>query len=193
MAGRPKSRARREASRALVVIPQPEPQGEPKDRFGNPHHAKWRPEFVDQARVLCEEGMTDKELARFFGVSKQTLYEWQFAHPELAAAMKLGKAPADDRLERRAYEVAMGYTTTITETVKLRDAKGNEVLQTIEKEVTIPPHPDMLRWMLKNRRPDTWRDKTEQVHSGAVVHLTRDQALEQLRNRIEQLKAIESR
>lgn len=190
MAGRPKTRAKREASRALVVIPQPEPQPEPKDRFGNPYCAKWRPEFVDQARVLCEEGMTDKELARFFGVSKQTLYEWQFAHPELAAAMKLGKAPANDRLERRAYEVAMGYTATVSETIKLRDAKGNEVLRTIEKEVTIPPNPDMLRWMLKNRKPDQWRDKTEEVSTVNVVHLTADQAREQLRNRIEQLKSI---
>jgi transposase len=190
VAGRPKRRARLEAeqSRALTVIPQPEPEPEPSDRFGRPIHGKYRPEYVDQARVLCEEGMTDKELARFFGVAKTTIYEWQFAHPEFAAAMKLGKDPANDRLERRAYEVAMGYTATICEAVKVKAEDGTEVVQLVEKEVEIPPNPDMLRWLLKNRKPDIWRDKTETAQTTEVIVLTAEQARERLKNRIEQLK-----
>jgi transposase len=191
VAGRPKRRARLEAeqSRALTVIPQPEPEPEPSDRFGRPIHGKYRPEFVDQARVLCEEGMTDKELARFFDVSRSTLYEWQFAHPEFAEAMKLGKAPANDRLERRAYEVAMGYTATVREAIKVRDG-GKEVVQLVEREVEIPPNPDMLRWLLKNRRPDIWRDKTESVSTSVEIVLTADQARERLKARLDQLKQL---
>lgn len=187
MPGNPKKKAKREAEcRALALIPQPPPEPEFKDRWGRP--TKFKPEYVDQARVLCEEGMTDKELARFWGVNPSTVYEWQFAHPELAEAMKIGKAPADDRMERRAYEVAMGYTTTITETLKLRDAQGNEFLKEYQKEVVIPPNPDMLRWLLKNRRPDTWRDKTETEHHAVIVHLTVDQQREKLKAKLEELR-----
>lgn len=188
----PRNRNRRpknEQSRALVIVPQPEPEAEPSDRWGRPR-SKYRPEFVDQARVLCEEGMTDKELARFFGVNKDTLYEWQFAYPEFAEAMKLGKEPADDRLERRAYEVAMGYTATVREAIKVKASDGREVVQIVEREVEIPPNPDMLRWMLKNRRPDTWRDKVEQVHSGEVVHLTLDQAKARLKAKLVELGQV---
>jgi hypothetical protein len=170
-----------------AVIPQPEPEEQPKPRWGDPC-GKFRQEFIGQARVLCEEGMTDKELASFLGVSKKTLYDWQFRYPEFGAAMKLGKELSNDRMERTAYEVAMGYTTTITETIKLRDKDGNEFMHSYEKEVVIPPNPDMLRWMLKNRRPDTWRDKTEQVHSGEVVHLTVDQQRERLRAKLQTLR-----
>lgn len=171
----------------LMVVPQPPDDEELYARFGQ-KPTKFRREYIDQARVLCEEGMTDKELAKFFGVNKSTLYDWQFIVPEFAAAMKLGKESANDRMERRAYEVAMGYSTTITETIKVRLPNGGEALQTIEKEVVIPPNPDMLRWMLKNRRPDQWRDKTEQVMTGEVVHLTVDQQRERLKSKLEQLR-----
>jgi hypothetical protein len=188
MAGSPKKRAKKEALIRNLPALIPEPQEyQYRDRWGNPR-GKFRPEFIDQARVLCEEGMTDKELAKFFGINKDTLYEWQYAFPAFGEAMKLGKSQADDRMERTAYEVAMGYTTTITETVKLRDAQGNEFLREYQKEVVIPPNPHLLMWMLKNRRPDTWRDKTEQGISVAVIHLTPDQARERLKAKLEELR-----
>jgi hypothetical protein len=190
MAGSPKKRARRKHEQMIrnlpALIPDPPPEPEYTDRWGR--KTTFRREYIDQARVLCEEGMTDKELARFFGVNKTTIYDWQFAHPEFAEAIKLGKEPANDRLERTAYEVAMGYSTTLTETKILRDKDGNEFASVVEREVVIPPNADMLRWMLKNRRPEKWKDKTEQAMTGEVVHLTFDQAKERLRARLEQLK-----
>lgn len=154
-------------------------------RFGKRPH-KFKAEYIEIARQLCVEGWTDKEIAKFLGVNKNTLYEWMQIVPELAAVMKLGKEPADDRLERRAYEVAMGYTMTVREAVRVKEG-NKETIQLVEKEVEIPPNPDMLRWLLKNRRPDAWRDKTEQVVSGEVVHLTADQARERLKAKLQEL------
>lgn len=190
MAGTPKKRVKREYITNLpALIPGPAPEEPVMDRWGRP--SDFRREYVDQARVLCEEGMTDKELARFFGVDRSTLYRWQFAHPEFAAAIKLGKEPANDRLERRAYEVAMGYTATIREAVKVKE-DGKEVIQIIEKEVEIPPNPDMLRWMLKNRKPDQWKDKTENASTREVIVLTAEQARERLKARLEEMKKLGS-
>lgn len=184
MAGK---RRHRELIRNLpAVIPQPEPEEE-RDRFGNA--SKFKREYIEQARVLCEDGATDKELADFFGVDRQTINNWRLMHPAFAKVCKLGKDLANDRLERTAYELAMGYTTTVKEMVKLRDNQGNEIIKFVQKEVVIPPDRDMVRWMLKNRRPDDWRDKVEQVHSGEVVHLTLEQARERLAARLQDIKS----
>jgi hypothetical protein len=186
---RTNKRARQRASegRALMVIQQPEAEQPRTGRFGRTC-SKFRPEFIDQARVLCQDGMTDAELGRFFGVSRSTIDEWRFIYPEFGAAMKMGKEEANDRLERRSYEVAMGFTSTVTETVKLKNADGSEHIVTATREVTIPPNPDMLRWMLKNRRPDVWRDKTEVEAKSTVVHLTVEEARAALAAKLEHLK-----
>lgn len=188
MPGSPKKRARRQAEEALrsnlpALIPKPV---EPKDRFGRP--TLFRPYMVEMARVLCEDGSTEKELASELGIGLSTLYEWRNRHPELAAVMRLGKEIATDRLERTAYEIACGYTTTVKETVKLRDERGNERLVESEREIRVPPNEQMLWKMMKSRRPDDWKDKTETKVSGEVVHLTVDQVRERLKSVLVELR-----
>lgn len=169
-----------------AVIPQPEPEPEPRDRFGRP--TKFRPEYVEEARILCEDGATDKELADHFDVGKATITRWRLAHPEFANVLKIGKAVADDRVERTLYERAVGYSLTVTETFKLKAADGSE--QIIEREVEkfIPPDPECARWWLKNRRPDQWRDKVETETLHVVVQLTPQQAREKLQAKIDAIR-----
>lgn len=201
MAGSPKKRAKRARSekharaaeriaalprnKSLVVVPPPE---EPKDRWGRP--TKFRPEYVAIVRILCEEGFTDREIAEELEINRATLYEWKRRHPELAAVLKIGKQLADDRVDRTAYELAVGYTTTVTETLKLRDQYGNEKLVTHTREVTIPPDKDMVKWWQKNRDPENWKDKTEQHVSGKVEHelLTVEQMRERVQHKLEDLR-----
>jgi hypothetical protein len=181
VAGRPKTRAKREAERVAnlpMVIPQPEPE---------PQRGDYRPEFVEIARKLCEAGATNQELGDEFGVTKRTIINWQQRHPEFAEALKLGKQIADDRMERTAYELSVGYTTTVVETIKLRDERGNERTVQVEKQVEIPPNDKMLWYMLKNRMPDKYRDKTESVVHHEH-HISVDEARERLKRRLEEIK-----
>jgi hypothetical protein len=104
--------------------------------------------------------------------------------------MKLGKELANNRLERTAYEVAVGYTQTVRVNMKLRNSDGSERTVEVEQQVRVAPNPDMLRWMLKNRRPDDWRDKTEQGVTHEVLVLTPAQAKERLRAKIEQFRQL---
>lgn len=196
MAGSPKKRARRQQAEEhriqlpAVIPPPPEPEP-PKDRFGRP--TKFRPEYVEEARILCEEGATNPELAEHFGVSVSTIHLWRHAHPEFAAVILSGKRAADDRVERTLYELATGFTMTVTEHIKVRQPDGSEVIAERSKDVIVPPNPDAVKFWLKNRRPDDWKDKTEQHRTGTVdvVHITVEQRRERVKGLLQSFKQKE--
>lgn len=131
------------------------------DKGGRP--TLYRPEYARQAKKLCELGATDAELADFFGVEVRTIYRWSVEHKGFCQATRLGKEAADRRVERALYARAVGYEHDDTD---IRVADG-EVIQTpIRKHY--PPDTAAASLWLRNRRPDLWRDRVEQVHSGAV-------------------------
>lgn len=126
----------------------------PRNTGGRP--SKYKPEFAKQAKMLCEHGFTDEEMARFFGVGTSTLYRWKAEHKEFREAIKIGGAPCDDRVERTLYQRATGYTI---ETEKVFNANGKVLrAKTFEH---VPPDTGAAIFWLKNRRKEQWRDKTE--------------------------------
>lgn len=132
------------------------PPDDPQDKGGRP--SGYQPEYVEQARKLCELGATDIEVADFFDVSDRTIYRWQLKYPEFCQALKAGKASADDRVERSLYHKATGYTF---ESEKIFQFQG-EIVRAKTREHIPPDTTSMIFW-LKNRRPEQWRDKSEQV------------------------------
>ena len=94
--------------------PPPPPLGNQR-ALGNDggRPTSYRPEFVDQARKLCQLGATDVEVARFSNVSRVTIYRWQVEHPEFCDSMTIGKSVADDRVERSLYQRAIGYDVNV--------------------------------------------------------------------------------
>lgn len=117
---------------------------------------KFRPEFMDITRRHFEHGATDVEVADILGISRSTFYAWQHEHPEFLEAVKLGKIPADDRVERSLYSRAVGYEY---DSVKIMQDKGRPVIVPFREHV--PPDPGSAFNWLKNRRPDQWRDKLD--------------------------------
>lgn len=148
---RAKTKAASEGIAPAVASEEPSGRGRP---------TSYRPEFTEQARKLCELGMTDQELARFFEVHVATIYRWQATIPEFCEALKVGKAPADDRVERSLYHRACGYTFA---SEKVFQFQGQIVrAETVEH---VPPDTTAAIFWLKNRRKEDWRDRHE--HTGA--------------------------
>jgi hypothetical protein len=133
--------------------------------------SKYKPDFVEQAQKLCRLGATDVEIADFFGVEVRTLYRWKGEHEDFCQALKAGKDVSDERVERSLFARATGYEH---EEVDIRVVAGGIVQTPIRKHY--PPDTTACIFWLKNRRPDLWRDKTEQEHSGnvGVTPLERD-------------------
>jgi hypothetical protein len=124
--------------------------------------SKYRPEFCERARILCEGGARDVELAKAFEVNITTIKVWKCEHAEFRAAIKIGKEVADDIVEKSLYERATGYSH---DAVKIFQYEGTPVQVPYIEHV--PPDPVSMIFWLKNRRPKEWRDKQEHELTGA--------------------------
>jgi hypothetical protein len=135
--------------------------------------SKYKAEFAQKAQELCEQGATDIEIADFLGVSDQTVRNWKHKHPAFFMALNTGKEAADVRVERSLYHKAIGYTF---EAVKIFMPSGASAPVYAPYREHVAPDTTAAIFWLKNRRPDLWRDKTEQ----SVTHLLTDDLMEKI-------------
>ncbi|WP_157215935.1 hypothetical protein [Flavisphingomonas formosensis] len=117
---------------------------------------KWRASYVGQARRLAAIGLTDAEMAAFFGVSVRSIHHWKQRHAAFAEALTIGKEAADARVEQALYHRAVGYAH---DAVKIHTIAG-KVVETAYVE-RYPPDVTAAMFWLKNRRPDLWRERSE--------------------------------
>ena len=129
-------------------------QVEPK-ATGRP--SKYKPEYADQAKKLCMLGMTDKEMADFFGVAESTLNLWKTVHPEFSESLKGGKDLIDAQVAAKLFHRAIGYEHPEDD---IRAVNGEIVITPMVKHY--PPDTTAAIFWLKNRQPQKWRDKQEE-------------------------------
>jgi uncharacterized protein YjcR len=67
---------------------------------GGGRPTQFKAEYTRLAKSMCALGATDAELAEAFEVSITTINTWKARHKEFSAALKMGKAEADERVER---------------------------------------------------------------------------------------------
>ncbi|HKI60714.1 MAG TPA: hypothetical protein VKA31_00325 [Mariprofundaceae bacterium] len=141
----------------------PAPKGN-KNAVGNKgggRKSSYQKQFAKVAQKMCELGATDREIAEALGIAEPTLHGWRAKHVEFSEALKAGKTPADDRVERSLYHKAVGYTFA---SEKVFQFQGEIVrAKTVEH---VPPSDTAAIFWLKNRRKDEWRDRTDHEHSG---------------------------
>lgn len=123
--------------------------------------SKFKPEFVAQAQKLAALGATDREVADFFEVNEATLHRWKHEHEPFRESLKVGKEPADDRVEHSLYRRAVGYEHDDTH---FSSYEGVVTATPYVKHV--PPDTTAMIFWLKNRRPEFWRDVKAQELSG---------------------------
>jgi hypothetical protein len=128
-------------------------------------------EYAEQARKLCLLGATDKELADFFGVVEDTIYEWKLRHAEFSESITRGKIIADANVAERMYERARGYSHPA---VKIFMPAGADEPVYAPYTEHYPPDTQAASLWLRNRQGGRWRDKQE------VDHTVRNAAAEEL-------------
>ena len=122
----------------------------------------------------ARDGLTDEQIFKNIGISETTFYEWRNRFPEFAEALKRGKAPVDYHVENALYKKATGYTVKLKKPIKVKEkhqitGQGEvtkEHIEYVDEEVYIAPDTTAQIFWLKNRRPDKWRDKVEQLPPG---------------------------
>jgi hypothetical protein len=143
----------------------------------------YRPEYVEQARKLCQIGATDVEMSQFFGVSLSTFFLWRAANQEFSDAIIAGKALADERMKRSLYQRGIGYNLPVVKIEERLLGKGKNAKLAIVKRTTsaehIPGDVGAQKMWLCNRVSKEWRDKIEHTHE-PVREITPAEALENL-------------
>ena len=127
----------------------------------------------------ARDGLTDEQIFENIGIASRTFYEWKEKFPQFAQALKKGKAPVDYHVENALYKKATGYTITLKKPMKVKTKKQitgkgeitEERIEYVDEEVYIAPDTTAQIFWLKNRRPDKWRDKVEQVQGGQTNEL----------------------
>lgn len=112
-----------------------------------------------------QDGLTDEEVAAYFGVQDRTVRNWGKKHPEFLQALIEARAVVDQEVERSLFRRAVGYRVPDKKVIK--DGEGNIIrTETTTKEV-LPDVTAQIFW-LKNRKPRVWRDKQDIEHSGTT-------------------------
>ena len=123
---------------------------------------KYKPEYAEEARKFCLlKGATDEELAEYFEVAESTIKEWYKKHPEFSASVRAGKAGADMNVAEGLYKRATGYEYSSEKIVTISVGDGCSEVQRVPITAVVLPDPGAALNWLKNRQPDSWRDKLE--------------------------------
>ena len=110
----------------------------------------------------ARDGLTLDDIAKNLNITRQTLSKYaseknkdgSFKHALLHQYLKEGRELADYRVENALYKAATGYYSIEKKYIKTQDG-----IEEVEVEVYHPPSVAALIFWLKNRKPDTWKDK----------------------------------
>lgn len=139
----------------------------PKTKTGRP--TSYKPEYTEQATKLARLGATDKEMADFFSVAESTFHKWKLDYPQFSESLKAGKILSDAEVSSRLYSRALGYSHDDVD-IRVID---NEIVQTrLTKHY--PPDTTACIFWLKNRQPEKWRDKPEELGGSDLAAVISD-------------------
>jgi len=130
---------------------------------------KYNKEYNMQAYKLALLGATDVELADFFEVNQDTIYEWKKTHPKFSESIKDGKIKADYCVAHKLYDKAIGPEWIEEQAFKVKresyNAEGKK--ETFEEVIVVPvtrrapPDTPAISLWLRNRNPERWKDKVD--------------------------------
>jgi DNA-binding XRE family transcriptional regulator len=118
--------------------------------------SKFKPEYIEQGYQLALLGMTDKDLARIWDVTEQTINTWKVSKDGFLESLQKGKDAADAFVADRLFKRATGYTH---KAVKIFNDGGTPMI--VDYIEHYPPDTGAAIFWLKNRQKDFWRDKQE--------------------------------
>ena len=134
-------------------------------------YQKWlTEEGRTRLRGWATDGLSDEQIARNMGCSTTTFYAWKEKYPEISESLKKGKDSADREVENALFRSALGYDAYEETEERVIDEGTGEAKLVVTKRVKkhIPANQTSQIFWLKNRKPETWRDKRDIDLSGQV-------------------------
>lgn len=119
-------------------------------------YQKWlEPDNLILLEAWARNGLTDEQIAKNIGISKQTFYIWKKEYSDFFDALKKGKEIVDIQVENALLKRALGYEY---EEISEKFEMGILTERKVTKKQVVPDTTAQIFW-LKNRKPEEWRDK----------------------------------
>lgn len=126
------------------------------------------PENLILVQGWRRDGLSDEQVAQNIGVHVSTVYQWRKDHPEFSDAYKKGTEVSTYEVENALYKSALGHYVEEIEVVESTTPMGVNTTKKKHRRY-IPPSTAAQIFILKNRRPDWWKDKREFESTSAVA------------------------
>ena len=121
-------------------------------------YQEWlKPEKLILIEGWARDGLTDEQIAKNIGISKQTFYDWKKKYADFSDSLKNGKEVIDIQVENSLLKRALGYEY---EEVSEKFEGGILTERKVTKKQVVPDTTAQIFW-LKNRKPSVWRDKAQ--------------------------------
>jgi hypothetical protein len=101
-------------------------------------------------------GATKGDIAETFGISSDTISDWEVDHQEFYEACERGRSTAAHGLEVALYQLAIG---PVQSSVRLKKVHGELVVA--EEVRQLPPNIAALQFWLTNRAPKYWNHESK--------------------------------
>ena len=108
-------------------------------------------------RGMAKQGLSEGMMARVLEISPSTFSLWKTQYSAFSKALEHGREACNGALEATAVQRALGYSY---ETEK---AFQTGVRMTVTE--TMPPEPNILKFLLERRMPDKYREIKEVQHT----------------------------
>jgi hypothetical protein len=129
-----------------------QPNLPPKIKLGRP--TVYTQELDEHARRLCLLGLTDDELAEYFGITRHGMRHWDKLYPSFLSARAEGREKADAEVADSLFKRAIGYSH--------KAVKILVVDKTVVREEYIehyPPDTNAASLWLSSRQRGRWKLK----------------------------------
>lgn len=128
---------------------------------------------LNQIMGWAREGCTDSQVAEHIGIGKSTFCEWKKKHPKITDALEKGRKPLLVDAESALYEAAIGHFTEDVDTEVYKDGKGMTHERVRKSKRWVKPEPQLLMYLLNNRRPDRYSSAPKDKKTEALMELAK--------------------
>lgn len=128
---------------------------------------KYGQAILAKTKKISQRGVSDVQLAKALDIDLSTLYDWKKKYPLFSKVLLDSKRVADEHVVNALFKSAKGYKTTETHKVIKQSGTGKNSkaqtgeIKTIEKDIA--PNISAGIFWLKNRQPDRWKDRKEEL------------------------------
>lgn len=125
-----------------------------------PKYEKWLlPENLILVEGWRRDGLSNEQIAANMNINVGTLYDWLNKYSELHEAYKKGDEVSTYEIENKLYRSAIGYDVEEVDIQEIIHPDGSKTQTKRKRRRHVPANIAAQIFILKNRRPDKWKEK----------------------------------